>query len=94
MHFQKLFAEASKEVLSVWKNLVLYAETILKKKAKSEMIFNLKLYFPKHIYRAKINHSVRHTNILGLLSKDQGNVKSSRFKATNIRIFTKHPIFS
>ena len=38
------------------------------------MIFNLKLYFPKHIYRAKINHFVRHTNILGLPSKDQGNV--------------------
>ena len=28
------------------------------------MIFNL--YFQKHIYRAKINHFVRHTNILGL----------------------------
>ena len=41
-----------------------------------------KPYFQKHIYRAKINHSVRHTNILDFLSKDQGNV--SLFKEVQI----------
>lgn len=70
MHFQKLFAEASKEVLSVmWKNLPSCPGTILKQanqQIKSEIIFKFQTLLDKTYSRIKINHSVRHNNIPAL----------------------------